>query len=182
MARIVRRVRGASPKYKWCGHAKSATIETHVGMPTTEIQLLCPSLTLSEGQGEVVVERILLNFNIRRLLTSAIVALGFLVAKQKTIPTTGLPIEVLNPLEVTADNFEFGNKDLLLQGLLPVPALLIKADDSLNLSQEVLHASYEFNGRRRLERLNHALTLTITADITDAIKVFTTSRVLLRFS
>jgi len=179
--RMIRRAR-PNPRYKWCGHSKSFTVLTQLATATSDVQLLCPSLGDSEQQGEVTVERILLQFSIRRLLTSATVALGFLVANQKVVPTTGAPLVVLDPLEVTSDNFEFGSKDLFLQGMLPMPALLIKADDSLNLSQEVLTKDYQFKGRKRLQRLTHALTLTITCDISSAIKVFTTARTLVRFN
>ena len=179
---IARRPRTA-PKYKWCGHAALQTLLTHPSTTTSQVQLPCPSLGNTEIQGEVIVERIIINFAIRRLLTSAVGAVGFLVAKQKVIPTTGAPLVVLDPLETTSDNFEFGSKDIFLMGLLPVPQCVMQFDaNSLNITQETVTKEFEFNGRRRLERLTHAMTLTLTADFSSAVSVFTQMRVLLRFS
>ncbi len=182
MPRPIRRSRTA-PKYKWCGHAAVLTVDTQGATATSDIMLLCPSLGNSEIQGEVIVERIILSFSTRRLLTTATSAAGFLVAKQKTVPATGLPLEVLNPLETTADNFEFGNKDLLYQGLLSIPANgFVGNSGAVAVSEQVIVERFEFNGRRRLERLNHALTLTVTADVSAVLRTFMQVRTLLRFS
>jgi len=172
-----------APKYKWCGHAAVQTVLPQTSQTTATPMLLCPSIGVTGLQGEVIIERIILNFLTHRLLTDDLDGYGFLVSKQKTIPATGLPTEILNPLETTADNFEFGNKDLLLQGLLMVPECTIRSDtQALKINGRGEQQSYEFNGRRRLERLNQALTLTLAADVSSVVRVFVQSRVLLRYS
>ena len=178
--RTVRRVRGAAPKYKWCGFADSKSI---VSSPTAaSVGLLCLSLALTDTQGEVTVERILLWFSITRADFNQLSILAFVVAKQKAIAASGLPVEVLDPLDVTLPNFSMSNKDILLYGHLPIPAILLTSADAGFVSREVAVHTAEFKGRRRLARTNHLLSLTIASDVDTEVAVHTTARTLIRFS
>ena len=145
--------------------------------------MLCPSLSDAESQGDTTIERIILDLSTRRLLATDVSALGFIVQVMTDDETTALPSKVVNPLDQTNPEFTFGNKDVLLTGLLSYPPILVNGftgTTSPDFSADAQH--FEFNGRRRLNRLNHSIQLwlaTNTAD--DVMSVAFTSRVLLRY-
>ena len=180
--RIVTRGHRPTPKYKWCGHQASSLIKPSVGLVVADIDLLCPSLGNTDIQGSVTVEKIFAWFTITREDFNATTGCAFMVAMQKTNPTTGAPIQVLNPLDTTADNFSLGSKDLLMFGHLPFPSILLTSADAGFAPRGGIVAMHEFNGRRTLDRLTHALTLTIVADTTDELRVVRGVRTLVRFS
>ena len=124
-----------------------------------------------------------LRFLTTRIGVSQVNAVGVVVAIQETIPTTGVPVTVINPLDTTADNFTLGLKQILWTGLLPVPpVILTPSDDSKVVNNSNMLYEGEFNGRRKLNRMNHAVTLTMVADVDVMVRVFVQSRILLRFS
>jgi len=177
------RHRGNPPRYKWCGHQAIRTVENAADTALSEVQLLCGSLSITDIQGDVTIEKIRLDLTIRRLLTTELQGCAYVVAIQKTTSATGLPVEVLNALETTADNFALGNRDILLTGVLPVPAFLLRPSDNFPvIGGENLLYREEFNGRRKLMRMNHALTLNVNTDTSLVLNVLIQTRVLLRYS
>ena len=170
------------PRYKWCGHNESYIVQTHVATALADIMLPCPSLGNSDIQGQCTIERVLMYMTTNRQNVSEVDACAFLLAMQRTTPATGLPIDVLNPLDVTADNFTLGLKDLIMFGQLSWPPIVLQADDTVAPNRQGISHFFEFNGRRTLDRLNHALTLTIVSDLTDQIRIFVGMRVLLRMT
>ncbi len=177
------RHRGNPPRYKWCGHAQIRTVENAADTALNEISLLCPSLSISDIQGDVTIEKIRMDLTIRRLLAGDLQGCAYVIAIQKTTEADGLPIEVLNPLNTTGDNFELGNRDILMVGALPVPpAMPIGNGSGSQIARENRLHHDEFNGRRKLHRMNHALTLTVVADTSLVLNVLMIVRVLLRYS
>ena len=117
-----------------------------------------------------------------RIGVNSVSAAAFIIAIQETVPATGLPVTVINPLETTADNFTLGLKQILMTGLLPWPGVvLVPSSDAKQVNLEAMMVDYEFNGRRKLNRMNHALTLTANDDNAQ-LRMFAQVRILLRFS
>ena len=175
----------ARKTYKWCGHNQLVPVNASTAVSLAQIPDLCPALdsTLGAIPGDVVIEKIRLNVTMRRLLVTGVQASAFIVAIQKIDVTTGNPLEVLNALDVTDEQHALGNKDILMLDLLPVPACIrAQADDTLLISLENIVTRYEFNGRRKLSRLNHAVTFMPVADVSSALDCFVQSRILLRYS
>ena len=180
-----RRVVHARPKarYKWCGAHGVVTVARDTSLVIADAAPLCPSLSDAESQGDTTIERIIIDFTVRRLLATDVSAIGFIVQMMTDDETTALPSKVVNPLDQTNPEFTFGNKDVLLFGLLESPPILVNGftgTTSGNFGSLLRHV--EFNGRRRLNRLNHSVqlwTATNTAD--DVMQVAFTSRILLRY-
>ena len=159
-------VRRQAGGYKWCGLNLLKTVETTASTATNEVVEICPDLSTAEMQGDVRVERILINLNIRRLLVSGIDAFGWMVADQKIVPSTGLVSEVLPVLDTTNSTFTLGNRDLYGIGLLPVPPKVLQSDNTEIVDGRVLVERIDLKPRKTLHRLNHALTFTVAADVT----------------
>ena len=175
-------VRRAAPRYQWCGHQSVQTLETSVATAASEIILLCAFLGDTNQQSTVTVERIIMSFLIHRILATEFDACAFVVAIQETVPATGAPVTVINPLDTAADNFTLGLKQILMTGLLGWPPVILRADDTSKENSAGMYQSFEFNGRRKLNRMNHAVTLTVNTDVTAVLRMFVQTRVLLRFS
>jgi len=173
----------AKARYKWCGAHGVTTVARDTSLVIADVNPLCASLSEAEAQGDTTIERIILDLTVRRLLTTDVSALGFIVQQQVDDETTALPSKVVNPLDQTNPAFTFGNKDILLMGLLGIPSFIIDGfTGGLATDRSALLHHFEFNGRRRLNRLNNSVNLwlaTNTAD--DVISVAFTSRVLLRY-
>ncbi len=60
-----------------------------------------------------------------------------------------------------------------MTGMLPVPPLA---------TEEVTMSLFEFNGRRKLYRTNHAVTFVAMTNITALVSVAVQSRILLRYA
>ena len=183
MARRV--VRGARPKarYKWCGAHGVVTVARDTDLVISDAFGLCPSLSDAESQGDTTIERVILELSARRLLATDISGLGFIVQVMTDDETTALPSKVVNPLDQTNPEFTLGNKDVLLAGLMSYPPILVNGfTGTTSPSFEGMAQHFEFNGRRRLNRLNHSIQLWMASNTADdVISVAVTSRVLLRY-
>jgi len=186
MARSVRHAsirRGAPKRYKWCGAQGEKTISLGTSLVVGDVFPLCNSLSDAEAQGDTTIERILLWMSIRRLLTTDIDALGFIVQVQEDDVTTAAPSSVVNPVDGINPQFTYGNRDILLMGLMPVPQTQRNGfTGALELNKQLMVHHVEFNGRRKLHRLNDAVNLWIANTDTDAVlAVHVVSRILLRY-
>ena len=131
----------------------------------------------------MTIEKIFLRFLTTRIGVSQVNVVGFALAIQETVPTTGAPVTVINPLDTSQDNFTLGLKQLIMTGLLPVPPVVLQpSDDAKIVNNSNMLTQYEFNGRRKYNRMNHALTLTVNADVDAMVRMFFQARILLRFS
>ena len=178
--RNLRRVARPAPRYQWCGHNGVEDIETALATTVAEVTILCPSLGDSNDQSTVTVEKMFTRFSVTRIGTANVDASAFVIAIQETDPLTGFPQSVINPLDVVSDNFTLGLKQILMTGLLPFPGTMLKADDSRDITRGAMIIDYEFNGRRKINRMNHAITLTMVADASAELRVFNQTRILLR--
>ena len=179
-----RLVRRPAPRYQWCGHQGQEDLETFASTSAADVTLLCPSLGDTNQQSTVTIEKIFLRMLVTRIGVASVSAAAFVVAIQETVPATGVPVTVINPLDTTADNFTLGLKQILMTGLMEWPPIvLIPSSDAKSVNLGSLLTEYEFNGRRKLNRMNHALTLTMVDDSgTPDLRVFVQARTLLRFS
>ncbi len=169
--------------YKWCGKLFTRTVEDAAGTAASDVEKLCADLTSQEPQGDVTIEKILLDVTTRRVLETGIQRVGFYVAVQKVDVGTSFVSEVLDPVSLSQDEFQLGNRDILIQGLLGVPPVLSAGDTGTSeVTSELLRHHFEFNGRRKLHRLNNAITFTVLCEVTNIVQVTVMSRILLRYS
>ncbi len=172
--------KGIKPSYKWVGNTQVLTIKTAVSTAIANVLLPIPALASLDSDNDVLFERMFVDFSIRRLTTGSVVALGVVAALQKADAATGLPTELLDPL--TTNAFALANRDILAISRLPVPPVILGAGDALRVSSEVVHTRMDVKVRRRFQRANHVLSLTITADLSDAVEIATMTRCLLRLN
>jgi len=185
MARRGAPVRRVRPRitYKWCGKVGSFVVRTPVALGLSNIPVLCASLGDSQVPGDVTIERILLTVSMRRILPTSMAACNYFVAIQVTDPSSGNPADVLNAQSTAQDAFQWGNRDILTSGALPVPAVIFDAaagDEVVGRDVQVTNIDYK--GRRKLYRLNHVITFTPVADVDSVLQMFFTSRTLLRYT
>lgn len=173
--------KGPKPSYKWIGNAETKVILRAVATPTSGIQLPVPSSAIPEANNDVLFERMFIDHSIRRLTTGSVVAVAAIVALQKVDDVTGIPIEVLDAL-LTGNAPGLANRDILAIYQIPVPPIILGAGDTLRVSSEVMHVRHDIKVRRRIQRLNHAITLTIVADLDSVVEIRTLSRSLLRIN
>ena len=183
--RSVRNVRRAAPKFKWCGARDEHTVQAGSNLVLADFVPLCNSLSDSEAQGDVVIERIIIDLMVRRLLDTAVDQLGFIVQVQEDSPVTAAPSAIINPVDATNPEFTFGNRDILLFGQLSMPPNISVGNAAgVQVSNGGINHRFEFRARRRLHRLNDAVNLWLATDgVVDGVfKVMVLSRILLRYS
>jgi len=172
--------KGVKPSFKWVGNTQVLTVKTAVSTAIANIHLPVPASASLDSDNDVLFERLFVDLSIRRLTTGSVVALGAVVVLQKTDAATGLPTELLDPL--STDVFALANRDILAIQRLPVPPVILGAGDALRVSSEVMHVRMDIKVRRRFQRANHAISLTLTADLSDAVQIATMTRCLLRLN
>jgi len=172
------------PKYKWCGFGQTLTVATVANTTVSEVIQLCPRLLDEDAQGDVTVEAIYAHIGIRRLLFTAVAAMGYIIDIQKSDDATGNPLKVLDTVPIgAAATVGLGNRDILQHGLLPVVSRLIDGSSGAAASSnEVEVVTVEYKARRKLHRLTHGVYMHITADSTDVMAVVVSGRLLLRYS
>ncbi len=174
--------RTSAPKrrFKWVGVQDVNTLKTFVSTTTSLVTVCAAPIVDGDIQSECMIERVLIQMNIRRLLTSTVEAIGYIVAKQK-FDSSGLLIQVLDPL--STDVFDLGNKDIMAMGRLPLAGNIpVGNAGGVQVAKEVVTPPMiDIRVRRKLSRLTEGLTLTITADLSDAVRISSLSRVLLSY-
>ncbi len=176
---MARKRTGIKPSYKWVGEVQLRAVETFASTSTSEVMQAVGSSTSLDSDNDVLFERMFIDFSIRRLLTTSVVSMAFIVAMQK-VDSSGVLTEVLNPL--TTNGFDLANRDILAIAQMPIPPIMLGTGDALRVNSEVIHVRHDIKVRRRLKRANHVLALTIVADLSSAIEVRTMTRSLLRLN
>jgi len=162
---------------KWCGDSVLQTIVAGADVPTV-IQL-CPTVAV-DAASDVVLETCHIHLHIRRLLASGVTGFGFVVWSGKVLVGTSTPAQALDPLSL--DALDWADSDIMLCGGLPVPPVLSKGNDGTNvISAELVPVHLEVKAKRRFSRVNHAIFLAISADISSVLSVFVQHRTLLSY-
>ena len=174
-----------APRYKWCAFSIIRTFEPAGSQATTfnETLPICGPLGDFQMQGDVTIERIITMAHIRRVGVSNLDAAVLGIAIQEVVPSTGLPKDVINFLDLTDAPVTIGSKNILGMYPVMVPPRIINAGQTAEIADgsTYLHI-FEFNGRRRLERLHQGLFMSCQADVAAMIQGFITTRTLVRFT
>ena len=178
MARVHTSRKSTKKSFKWCGTGQTRSPETAVSTTAAEVLILCPVVSIA-AYNDVVVERSIINFSIRRELTSDVLALAALLSVQPIVQGGILPVQVLDAL--STDDADYGAKNILHWESLPIPALLEAFDGGGKISGEVKHIQWDVPVKRRLNRERELLTLNINSDVSSVLNIFMQSRVLLSY-
>ena len=172
--------RGSKSKrsYKWCGDGRIVDPEAFVNTTKAEVPVLCPNVGPND-YSDVVLERTIINFSIRRELTGQVDAFAAILAVQPVDQNdTSRPTQVLDTLSTIAS--EYSAKNILRWAALPVPAN--GHDGTIDrVTGEIITVLWDVPVKRRLDRTRDILTLSMNIDLDLAVSVFVQSRVLLSY-
>ena len=179
MSRHSGRQGGSKKSYKWCGTGQTRVVETAVSTTTAELLILCPVVSIA-AYNNVIIERTIINFSIRRDTAGDILALAAMVCVQPVATGTALPVQSLDALDTSDAAYGAGN--ILHWEALPVPALVYDSTgDTMRVDGSVDHVQWDIPVKRKLNRERECLVLTINSDVSSVVKVFMQSRVLLLY-
>ncbi len=168
-------------KRQWVGDTVSQTILVTPAVAET-IQLIETTATgsdLSEFR-EVTHKFTVLQFSIRRLLTTALGGVGFIVWKGKVLLGTATPAQPYSPQ--SSSKFFHSDSDIMLSGVLPVPPTIrAAADDTLLVSNEVVTDERYVKVMRKVSRDTEGVFLQMTASTASVVSVQVTWRTLLLY-
>lgn len=144
------------------------------GADVASVIQLVPTLSDVDIQQDVVMEVSHIHLSIRRLLASTLDACGYVIWMGKTLVSTTVPAQGLDPL--SQSTFAWADKDIMLQGLLPIPPVQLNSADVNQIRLENLHVYIKVKSKRRFNRANHGIFLALSADVSNVIRVVTSRR------
>ncbi len=157
---------------------------TDASTSTTAVVQLIPPQPVGDVAGartSFLIEAIYMNFSVRRLLTSTIDALTFVV--YQVAPTDGgnLPALALNSQSL--EDRLYARKAIMMMAALPVPPNLGTSDLlAFTPSDEIMVAHHEYQANRKHDVATQVLALTINTDIDSVVRVFAQWRILVSWS
>lgn len=170
----------ANKTFEWVGGAQLKSVETDVGTAIGDVIQMIPSTPVANAVGtrdKFVIDAIYMHFSIRRLLTTTVDSLGFIVWQESVQEGTNNPIQSLDALSTTSRLYS--NKRIMMMKPLPVPPLLGTSDLlAFTVNDEVLTASFEYQASRKHDRSSQVLCLISNCDVSDVVQVFAQWRVL----
>ena len=171
--------RAPKRSYKWCGDSESKLVEDFGNTGKSDIIVLCPSVGLND-YSDCVLERTIVNFSIRRQNATELNAMAGVVAVQPVEQTdTSRPSQVLDALSSTAK--EFGARNILHWAMLPVPPVVLEADNTPVTSSELIAVEWDIPVKRRIDRQREIITLTLNTSVNVVVNVQVMWRLLLSY-
>ncbi len=159
--------RASKRSYKWCGDSKQQNIEDFASTTKGEVIILCPLVGIND-YSDVVLERTLVHFSIRRQTGAELQNLNAMVAVQPADKgDITRPSNTLDPTSSTAQ--DFSAKNILRWGSLAVPpVVIIPSTDVSAAGLEVFVTEWDIPVKRRLDRERELLTLTVAVSQGDS--------------
>lgn len=152
---------------QWFGDSTLKTILAGAGVSQV-IQLL-PTANSLQSPRDIVIERIILSFQSRRILVADIEGFAFLVWKGDVLSGTTTPTESLDPLSTST--FNWAHASIMKYGVLKIPANTFDSTAQLPaLSNEVTAETMEIIVKRKVNRANEGIFLAVAADLSSALK------------
>ncbi len=157
---------------QWVGDRVAQAVQQVPGTGDV-IQLLTPALAL-ESIRDIVYERCILEFSIRRTTASTITGVTWMVYKGTVATGSIIPLEALNPNSAAKTTMAHGT--IMQVGMLPVPPVNVRFDSAgafvgETISKEVMTMAYDFHVKRSLHRDSEGVFLTIASNLDDVVDV-----------
>ncbi len=174
---------GKRRRLQWVGGAESIDTATDANTAVGDLILMITALDRTADQGQpskCLIEAIYLKMSTRRLLTTTMAALTYMVWLANVSEGSDLPIQALNSQSLDAR--AYGNSDILMHGALDVPPLLGTSDLlAFTVNDEIKATDAEFQATRKFDRSRQILTLVVNSDVDAMCRVFCQWRVLLSY-
>lgn len=156
---------------------------TDANTSTTDVIQMVTALDRTADMGQpskCLIEAIYLKASIRRLLTTTMASLTYMVWLGNVSEGSDLPIQALNSQSLDAR--AYGNSDILMHSAMPVPPLLGTSDLlAFTVNDEIRAEAYEFQATRKFDRSRQILCLVANSDVDAMVRVFFQWRVLLSY-
>ena len=146
---------------KWCRQFFVDPIKDETNLVVTDPLVLCPVTTAIDSQSDIVAKTVIIEGAINRLLSSNVQqTCMYVVALQKFDFTSGVMLQVINPYSES----DLASQDILAVGFLPVPPIVILADDSATVDRRSHPFHIHVKTKRKINRNTQTLTLTLASE------------------
>lgn len=160
----------------WVGDNRVQTLLA--GGPIANVIQLTPTVNQADPQ-DAVHEVSHLHFNIERILTTAIDECGYVIWKGKVDVGGVVPAQSLDPLSL--DALAWADKDIMMQGFLPVPPVIFDVAGTPAVNRSLLHHYVEVKVKRKFGRVNHGIFMSVGCDVSSVVRVGVVNRTYLSF-
>ncbi len=165
-------------EYQWMGGGQLVTVETRAGTSVADVVQMIPGVPIADEAGvrtNFLIEAMYLHFHVKRLLITDFDALAFLVYQGNMSDSGNNPVQSLDALS-TEDRL-YSRKQLMMMGPLPVPPV-ISSEAVFTTQEEIKVVSFEYQAKRKHDRSQQVLCMTVNADVSLVVQVFCQWRVL----
>ncbi len=166
-------------EYQWMGGGQLVSAETRASTSVADVIQLIPGVPIADDAGSrnnFLIEAMYLHFHVKRLLITDMDALAFLVYQSNMSDSGNNPLAALDALSL--EDRLYGRKQLMMMGPLPVPAIIFDGVSAFTTQEEIKVHSAEYQAKRKHDRSQQVLCMTINADVSDVVQVFCQWRVL----
>ena len=179
MAKRPFRARSPRRLLQWYGGANLIDVETTVSTALSDVTILRPAHTDLDSVRAKRIERIILDFSIRRSSVLGVNAMAYICAVQET-DTVGVINDVLEPLG--SDPYVYANTDIMHTQCLPIPAIAPTFGGEVIvdvLTREIMCVHVDFKPRRKIDLARHCVSLTVAADSGSRCEIYIRWRMLM---
>ena len=145
---------------KWCRQFFTDLVQDETNLLTSDVLSLCPITSAIDSQADIVSDVIKIRGTIFRITNAdENLRVMWIVAMQKFDVATGVMLQVVNPF----DELDLSSQDILGFGFLPVPPVILQADNNPVPSRGSEVFEIDVKAKRKLKRNTHAMVLTFAS-------------------
>ncbi len=163
---------------KWVGDSVLQTLKA--GPLLANVLTIVPIIVEDDTVADCTHQTTYLKFHTRRLLTTSCSAAGWIVWSATALASVGGPVQALDPLSLVARAWM--NKDIMGYGPIDVPPVISTGDTgTLQVDRSVRTVEFQVKAKRKLNRANHEIYLSVNCDVDDVLSTFIQHRTLLHY-
>ncbi len=164
---------------KWVGDSVLQTLKA--GPLFANVLAIVPvTLDVDDAIGDCTHQTTYLKFHTRRLLTTSCSAAGWIMWSATALSGVGGPVQALDPLSLVSR--AWANKDIMGYGPLDVPSTVSNGSTGVvEVDRSVMTLEYVCKAKRKLNRANHEIYLSVNCDVDDVLSTFIQHRSLLHY-
>ncbi len=140
----------------------------------SEVIQILPPATALESIRDIVFERAIIGFGVRRLTSGTIDDLSWVAWHGRVGDNTLIPLEALNPR--SASQTTMAHSSIVQFGILPVPPVTNRFDSAgaavgASLDLGILTEMVDFDVKRSIQRGNEGIFLTLASTLDSVVNV-----------
>ena len=157
---------------QWFGDAELQTITA--GSAVGKVIQLLPTVSSLQSMRDVVFERVIITFQTRRILATALEGYAFVVWHGEVLTGTSTPTQGLDPLSLIS--FSWADRNIMHFGALAVPPTQLTSADAAVIGNELVPAMCDTHVKRSVGRANQGIFLKVSSDVSSVLKCHITWR------